>query len=343
MLPPRGPGANHVSPPAAGEPLVPILKVEDGLGDPVALETWHEALSDALSSDIPHDLLGLWLYPAGGSVVLLGPAALAQDDLAVPLPAATLQPAQLSVVEELVRDAGYGSVACVPVRFGKRDVGLVLVADLRPGRYGDTEIVLLRLVAQRLAPTLGRIARQWGMAGAAADQTARVAALLEAVTIANTQTATPQLYVAALSRALEPLLPHDHAELLVAHPAGQTYYRLGEHVGGALWADPSLELSRELLDVEGLFGGQDRLSIPDTYRDPRWPRGYFTAADQDGAEIRAVIGSRIPGPAALRAYLLMGNVGPELYSDDDVQLLGKIAGLIAAQVKIGRASCRERV
>ena len=67
-------------------PLVPILRIDQVLGDRVALATWHEVLSDTLSADLPHDLLGLWLYPREGGAVLLGPDALAQDDLVVPLP-----------------------------------------------------------------------------------------------------------------------------------------------------------------------------------------------------------------------------------------------------------------
>src|SRR5215813_8148327 len=116
----------HPSRPA--EPLVPILRVEEGLADRTALATWHEALSDALAADVQHDLLGLWLYPARGGPVLLGPEALAQDSLAVPLPSPQLQPHQLTSVEQIIRNAGYPSVVCLPVRFGRRDVGLMLMA-----------------------------------------------------------------------------------------------------------------------------------------------------------------------------------------------------------------------
>jgi len=122
-----------------GEPLVPLLRAEQGLEDPDALATWHAALSNALSQDIPHDLLGLWLYPLHGGVVLLGPEALAQDELAVPLPSPQVDPGQVRLLEDIVRDAGYESVACVPVRAGRRDVGLMLAADLRPERYGEYE------------------------------------------------------------------------------------------------------------------------------------------------------------------------------------------------------------
>ena len=162
---PRGPAHR-------GEPLVPILRVEEGLGDPVALATWHEALSNALAVDVPHDLLGLWLFPVGGGAVLLGPSALAADDLAVPLPSPQLERRQLALLEEIVHDAGYGSVMCLPVRFGRRDVGLLLAADLRPGCYADEELMLLTAVARRLAPSMGRMARQWERrASGGADRT----------------------------------------------------------------------------------------------------------------------------------------------------------------------------
>ena len=84
----------NVFPPSSGEPLVPILRVEEGVADADALATWHQALSNALAPDVPHDLLALWLFPISGDAVLLGPEALAQDELQVPLPSPQLQPQQ---------------------------------------------------------------------------------------------------------------------------------------------------------------------------------------------------------------------------------------------------------
>ncbi len=335
LAPPRASESRDRLPPAAGEPLVPILRLDEGLGDPVALATWHEALSNALSVDVAHDLLGLWLYPAEGGTALLGPAALAADDLAVPLPSPQVEPSQLALLEEIVRDAGYGSVAALPVRFGKRDVALLLIADLRPERYANTELVTLRRVAQRLAPSLGRLARLWGSAhNSATYHLERVSSLLEIVAQANAQAATPQLYLAALSRALEPLLPHDHLELLLADDTGARFFRLGEHAGGALWADPSLIIGRGDLDLNGLFGGHDQMLLADAFRDQRWPRGYFTAADPPGAELRAAVGARLQGPHGPRSYLLVGSIGPDLYDEEDAALLGRVAGLIRPQVAL---------
>jgi hypothetical protein len=312
---------------------VPILHATDGKIDPVALATWHQALSNTVSVEVPHDLMGLWLYPSQGGVILLGPVELAEDDLAVPLPQPHLTPEQLSLVEKVVLDAGYGSVSCLPIRFGKRDVALLLVADLQKGRYGATERVLLQCVAQRVAPMLGRIARQWTPVEASSSrQQERIAGLLAVIATANREAGTPQGFVAALARGLAPLLPHDLIDLLAPDASGERYLRLGEHAGGPLWADPSLTISREHLDIAGIFGSSNRLLVADTYEDPRWPRGFLTATDTTGADIRAVAGARLNLGGSSSAYFLVGSVGPELYGAEDVEFLVLLAGLIAPQI-----------
>ncbi len=317
-----------------GEPLVPLLQAEDALGDPDALATWHSALSNALSIDVPHDLLGLWLYPACGGAVLLGPEALAQDDLAVPLPAPQILPAQTARLESIVHGAGYGSVVALPIRCGRRDVGLLLVADLRALHYGESERPVLELVARRLAPMLGRMARQWSATAGASPPVERVAALVDAVVHAGAHAGAPRLYLAELGRALERLLPHDHLELLVADASGARAYRLGEHAGGPLWADPSLVIERQLFDLEAMFGTRQSLVIGDTYQESRWPRGYFTLEEPAGAELRSVVGARMCAPRNVVAYLLAGSAGAGLYGQEDAALLSRVGGLIAAQVAL---------
>jgi hypothetical protein len=314
---------------AGSEPLVPILQVEDRQIDPVALATWHEALSDTVSVEVPHDLMGLWLYPMQGGVVLLGPAELAQDDLQVPVPSPQLKPEQLAGVEEVVVKAGYGSATCLPISFGKRDVALLLVANLEPGRYGAVGRVLLQRVAKQIAPMLGRLARQWQPADGPSAQQQRVAGLLETVSQANRDAGTPQRFIDTLSRGLAPLLPHEHIELLVPDPSGTRYFRLGEHPGGPLWADPSLVISAEHLDIGSIFGSRSRLLIADTYEDERWPRGFLTTTEPSGADIRALLGARLNFKRKSTAYLLVGSVGPELYGERDLELLVLLAGLIA--------------
>jgi hypothetical protein len=309
---------------------VPLLPAEQGLGDSEALATWHMALSNAISAEVPHDLLGLWLYPTHGGSVLLGPEELAQDELVVPLPSPQVLPAQISVLEDIIRDAGYGSAVVLPIRSGRRDVGLLLAADLRPGRYGEAERLVLELVAQRLSPMLGRMARQWTSVAGAAPQVTRLAALVDALAFAGSHPGNPQLYVAELGRALAPLLPHDQLELLVAGGGGA--YRLGQHVGGPLWSDPSLVLDRDVLDLETIFADRPTLLISDTYHEDGWPRGYFTVEEPAGAELRSIVGARVEGPQGLRAFLVAGSVSADLYREDDAALLARVAGLIAAQV-----------
>jgi len=195
--------AYQPDPASRGEPLVPLLRVEQALGDPDALATWYSALSNALSTELSHDLLGLWLYPAHGGAVLIGPEALAQDDLKVPLPAPQVEPSQMALLEDIVRDAGYASVACLPIRSGRRDVGLLLAADLRAERYGEEERRMLERVAQHLSPLMGRLSRQWGGTGGATPQVARFAALVDALAFLAEHAGSPPLYVAELGRALD--------------------------------------------------------------------------------------------------------------------------------------------
>ena len=145
--------------------------------------------------------------------------------------------------------------------------------------------MVLRLAAQRLAPSLGRLARQWGGTTHGAD---RIAALLDGVMQATAAGATLQTFATALSHALERLVPHDRLELVLAGPGGGRYYRLGEHVGGPLWTDPSLVLDAATLDLAALTDAQGRLLLGDAGREPRWPRGYFSAVDPAGADPVAV-------------------------------------------------------
>jgi hypothetical protein len=328
-------------PSTASEPLVPILRVEEAVGDADALGTWYQALSNALAADVPHDLLALWLFPTAGGVVLLGPETLAQDDLDVPLPSPQLQPQQLAILEEIVRDAGYPSTTTLPIRFGRRDVGLMLVAGLAPGRYRGMDLMVLRLAAQRLAPSLGRLARQWG--GTAAQGPERIVALLDGVAQATAAGVTPQAFATALGHALERLVPHDRLELMLAGPGGGRYYRLGEHAGGPLWADPSLVLEAASFDLAGLADSHGRILLGDAGREARWPRGYFTAVDPAGAELRGIVGAGAVGPTRLTAYVILGSVGPDLYDEADAELLGRVAGLIAPHVALlAEQAARER-
>ena len=259
------------------EPLVPILRANEGQVDPLTLATWHQALSNTVSVEVPHDLMGLWLYPSQGGVVLLGPASSPK----MTWPSRSLPPSQARAALP-----GRGDRSGRGIRLGHLPPDPVRQAGRRPAAGGrppagplrPAERVVLQCVAQRVAPMLGRIARQWApVEESSSRQQERIAGLLEAVAQANRDAGTPQRFLAAVTRGLAPLLPHDHVELLVPDAAGEQYFRLGEHAGGPLWTDPSLIISREHLDIAGIFDAQNNLLVADTYEDERWPRGFLTA------------------------------------------------------------------
>jgi hypothetical protein len=91
-------------------------------------------------------------------------------------------------------------------------------------------------------------------------------------------------------------------------------------------------ISGEHLDIADIFGSRSRLLVGDTYEDERWPRGFLTASEPAGADLRAVVGARLSLRGNLSAYLLVGSIGPDLYDADDVELLVLLAGLITPQI-----------
>ncbi|HET8649103.1 MAG TPA: GAF domain-containing protein, partial [Gemmatimonadales bacterium] len=300
-------------PPEAESPLIPLLSPDEAVGDPIALATWYEALSSALSVELNHDLLGLWLYPASGGVHLIGPEALAQDQIDVPLPEPYVPQDQLFRLEEKVRSAGYGSVMAVPIRFGYQDVGLMLLADLRPARYTANEAVLLQRVAHHLGPTFGRVARQWVGEGAATETDYR-AALADGAAPLLASGGPPRDFARAMFDLLMPLLPHDRGEILIPGSAADQWYRLSEHTSGALWNDPALIIPNEDLNVDALFGESDHLLVGDTRRDPRWagwPGGLRDFRSAAGVRLR-VAGRRV-------GFMVVGGSGPDLFRDHDIE------------------------
>lgn len=315
------------------EPLVPLLPPQDSPTiDRIALGTWREALSGAVGIDVPHDLFALWLLPSDGDAVLLGPAELEQDQLEIPRPSPLLSDAQLELLADIARDAGYGSATAVPIRFGQADVGLILIADLRSGRYGSAERAVLDTVARQLAQPFARLARRWRENGAAPSHPPLedAAALVEALGQAAATARTPRDYARAISRTLDRVLPHERFELIVPGVSADQSYRVGAHGEGPLWSDPSLIVERAVFDVPGLFPGAAPMHLADTRRDDRWPP---VAAPLFGAlELRSVIGLRLILGERTVGYLLLGSVGPHFYQPADIDLLARVGPLVATRV-----------
>jgi len=324
---------------------IPLLRSEEMSADLIAIRTWQEALSDALAEEIPHDLFALWLFPPGGSPVLVGPEALAEDQLVIPQPAPSLDEKQLAVLEEIVRDAGYRSAKCLAIPHGQVDVGLLLLADLRPGLYGETPMALLEAAVRAIAPMLGRMVRRWpagAVESAESDQTAtghrppgrirgdaaRFDALLAGLGQASTGAGTPRDFLLAVSYTLQALLPHDIIELLVPDATGERHYRLGSHGFGPLWVDPALVVEGDSFDPVALFQDRGSILIADTRGTSleRW-------ALRGGAdEPRSVIAVKLRVLERTVGYLVLGSLGEDFYEPEDLDLLDHVGALVTARV-----------
>ena len=132
-------------------------RVEEAWADRTTLAMfWHEVRHTRLPTSPMSGALALYACRRG-----LVPEALSQDSLEGPVPTPQLQQFQLDGLEGATARHGYGSVICICRFDSGGGVGLMLVADLRPqsirrGRAGD----VIRLVAQRLSPALGRLSRR---------------------------------------------------------------------------------------------------------------------------------------------------------------------------------------
>ena len=305
-------------------PLIPLIRADESARDPLVLATWHAALSNALGVELPHTLLALWLYPAGGTVELLAPAELAQDNLAAPIPNPNLTASQLATVAGVVRRA-YPSVLCLPIRFGRRDVGLLLMADLTPDQYGAAEQSIATRVAAALAPTFARLARR--VPGGAER------AFVAGVTSAWGDARSPRDFFRLVSEAIDEELPHDILEVFVPAPGPGDQYRLAGHAGPPPWADPTLVVPRDRIDLAGLFAGESVVRLADASSHAAWPGAVFAADIPPGQAIRSVLATRIMAGGHLAAHLVVGSTVADLYHADDGELIEELGRLLAPQVE----------
>jgi hypothetical protein len=318
-----------VTDPAAPQPLplIPLLRTGEGPPDPDVLATWHEALADSVGVELPHDLFALWLYPAGGGAELIGPEALAQDRLPVPLPQPRVTDEQANELAAIVRRAGYASVVCRVIRFGHSDVGLLLVAALQSDRYGEGAHALVRRVAEAIAPSLARIAQRQ-----ASQPGANVHDLAGELANGWIEARSPRDFFRLASEALSRLVPHDVFEVLVPGPAPGQQYRLGAHAGGPPWADPELVIGKDRLDLFGLFAGEPTLAVSDAAAAYRWPADLFTEALATGQQIRSLLGVRVTSGGHLAAHLLVGGTRAGLYGTDDLAALVQLGHILGPKI-----------
>lgn len=309
-------------------PPIPVLRLEATAPDEVALDTWREVLSSALGPELPHSLLALWLFDAAGQPVLIGPPALAEDQLEVPRPAPRIDHRQLERLEDILRRAGYASALAIGIPLGDTDVGLIVVADFPKGLYGDDQLLFLRRTAEAIGPSLGRVARMVaGAAPATGSSPALGDDLLPALGRALAA-ATPKAIAEALSAALQPSLPHDRLAIVAREPTLPDLYLLSGHEQGTLWSEPGLVIPAAAFDADGAAGGAPSFLAADTAGDRAvWPPLAGTAP------MRSVAGARLQGADRALGWLLVGSAAPGLLDDAARARLETVAPLVAPRVE----------
>lgn len=290
------------------------------------LSTWYDALSNVVGVEIPHDLLAIWHFPVSGGAALVGPAALAEDELRLPLPLPRIGAPQLSLLEAVISDAGYGSVSCFACRTDRNDVGLLLVASFAPGMHDQQTKERLAAVARRIAPTLARLADPDRPDVTPHPETGVVDAIASTTRIAH----TPRAFARGVHSALDRLIPHERLDIFVPGASPEQVYRLSAHEEGALWSDSSLIVPRDLLDPSAAFAVRDVVLLDDALIEGGWTG--WAESDRHGA-VRSTLGVRLVVGERLVGYLLLGSDTVGIYDAHDAEFLYRLAPWIASRVE----------
>jgi hypothetical protein len=321
------------TPLAPEDPLVPLLPLEGDAPDPVALSTWHLALSSTTAVEVPHDLFALWLYPATGGVVLLGPEALAQDRVTVPIPDPILMQDQLFELEEVLRKAKYASAIAVPVRSGDRDTAVMLLGSFSRGAFGSVQALALHRLAGQLGGSIGALAQVMSAAAphAAVESEMTLETLPTAIARAAAEATGGADLVRRVSGVLYPLLPHDRLEVLVSALTEGAFLPLSGQAPRRRWGAGGATVE-PFADIIARFGRSPTLTIDDLSElEPpaTWVLGTGTS---DTPTARAVLAARLDIAGQTVGYLVMGSVAREAFRPEDEDTLAMAALLIAARV-----------
>ncbi len=309
--------------------------------DPVAIATWHMALSNTVGMEVQHDLLALWLFPPGGGVVLLGPEELALDNLDIPSPAPQLTQDQLFELEERFRQAGYASAIAVPVRSSGRDVGLVLLGALRLGQFGPAQAIRLHAMVKELVQPLNHLALAGS--GEATHSTLEPAmtaeALPEHIARVVAEVRSGRELVSRLSGALYPVIPHDRLEIVAAGPAAGTWSFMSGAPMRRRWGEHRASSTRSIEALIDLFRGEPTVAIADLEvggeTEAHWPVEPET---RESRRLHSILGATLTVGGNRVGYLLLGSAADGLYRPADEQLLATIAQLVAPRATALRLS-----
>jgi hypothetical protein len=312
--------------------FVPVLAWPGRRPSLPELSTWHEALRGSVGNLMPVDLLACWLYPSRGGSVLVGPPALAADDVMPPPAEPLVSQEGLFAIEDRFLRAGYKAVMAVPIRAEVQDVGLLVAASLTEGAYQLGSHRSLHRVAAQLATSFRRLAAQpWVIPNPAGDERNTIVAgvtvgLLEAMARGRDGGELVQLS----SDALANQIPHDRLELLAAAPAPDCWTLLGLDRSPA----PRNRVDPDAIDtIDALvhhFGARELLRLGDLRAiDRAWP----ASADFRSAErLRSVLAARLEVGGEFVGWLCLGSETVDWFRDEDESVARIAAGILAPRV-----------
>jgi hypothetical protein len=317
--------------------FVPVLAWPGRRPSLAELNTWHEALRGAIANEMPVDLLACWLYPVRGGSVLVGPAALSQDDLSPPPAEPLVAQEALFALEDRIARSGYRSVMAVPIRAEVHDVGLLVVASFDGDTHNLASLRALHRIAAQLATSCRRLASQpWVIPNPAGEERNTIIAgvtegLLDAMSRARDGSELVQL----CSDALANQLPHDRLELLAAAPAPECWTLLGlDRI-----AAPRLRVDSDVADaIDGLvhhFGARELLRIGDLRTiDRSWP----ASADVRAADrTRSVLAARLEVAGEFVGWLCLASESVDWFREDDESVARLAARILASRVAAWQA------
>ena len=312
-------------------PLVPVLPMQDGSPDAVAVAAWHLALSNLLGQEVPHDLLGLWLFPERGGVLLLAPQELGRDQVPIQEPDRFLLHHHIYELEQRIRQAGYGSVVAVPIRGRQRDLGLAVFARLESGRYGADQAMRLLTMMRQVVPTFAHLAESPPVAlaaGPAVYVTRQNVA--EVVARAAAEGRTPAEVLRLVSGVLQSLIPHERIEVAVPGVAAGAWALLSGPPEGRRWSDSTTSVSQHVTGLVARAEEDGTLIVGDLRAlGTSWPAYRETRALQ---RIHAVLGVRLTVAGGDEAWLLLGGAASDLYREIDREVLIAVAPVLALRV-----------
>ncbi len=316
--------------PAARTLFVPVLDLSGGLPDPVAISTWHMALSNLVGSELPHQLFGLWVFPDRGGVVLLGPDDLAQDRLQVPVPDPFLTQDQLFDLEETLRQAKYASAAAIPIRTEGRDVGLLLIGTFEPGAYAAAAARLLRQLAAKLGPALAALGTMVTAAGNAAPPPADEENLTDAILAVVDDAPTGPELIRRLSGLIHTHVPHDRLEIVAYANGSKAAIPLSGQAGRRRWGAATSTWGDVVKLLNEFMGDQPTASIVNLAAEA--PGLTLPGASGGPGRIGSVLGARLTLGGEPIGMIVAGHAAQDLFRNRDEAILERVARVVAPRI-----------